>query len=115
MDHRPTTIGGAPQVLHVFPGGQATAVAVRWGAEGQSGIYLQGRQTFDYEVLDIPLVTFNGLRVDVHAPGHWPEEAVSSQASSDETRAGSLTAESVSDDRRTLSASQGLEPQPSDP
>lgn len=74
MDHRPTTVGGAPQVLHVFPGGQATAVAVQWEAEGQSGVYLQGRRTFGYEVLDVPLVSFNDARVNVYAPGRWPRE-----------------------------------------
>lgn len=78
MDRRPRTIGGAPQVLRVFPGAQATALAVQWETERRSGIFLQGRQTFTYEHLDVPLISFNDFDVNIHAPGRWPENAIRS-------------------------------------
>ena len=80
--HRPTTIGGVPQVLQVYPGSTATPIAVKWTTEGQGGIYLQGRETFEYEHLNVPLITFDGLRVDLHAPNRWPENAFIVQTNS---------------------------------
>jgi len=69
MNRRPATIGGAPQVFRVFAGAQSTALAVQWSAGGRTRVYLQGRETFEYERnLDVPLVTFNDLRVEIYAP-----------------------------------------------
>lgn len=73
---RPPTIGGAPQVLQVYSGGIATPLAVQWTVDGRSSIYLQGRETFGYEHLNVPLITFNDLRVEIHAPEQWPEGIV---------------------------------------
>ena len=80
MDHRPVTIGGAPQILQLFPGAQATTVAVQWEVEAKGGVYLQGRRTLDYENLNVPLVTFNDMRIQIHAPGHWPVRLSGHQA-----------------------------------
>jgi hypothetical protein len=80
MDRRPDTIGGAPQVVRVLPGGQATPMAVQWQQDGTNTVYLQGRETFRYENLDTPLITFEDSGVRLYAPHHWPESAIRSQA-----------------------------------
>jgi hypothetical protein len=72
MGRRPWTIGGAPQIVRILPGAQATAFAVRWTDSGNSADYLQGRPTFGYERLDVPLVTFGDSGLKMHAPGQWP-------------------------------------------
>ena len=79
MDQRPATIGGAPQILRVLPGAQATAWAVQWMREDRSAVYLQGRETFSYEILDVPLVVFDNSHLQFYAPGHWPESAIGAQ------------------------------------
>lgn len=72
MDRRPATIGGAPQIVRVFPGSQATSVAVLWESE-ENGVYLQGRRTLGYENLDVPLVEFPGTGLRLYGPGRWPD------------------------------------------
>ena len=72
LDHRPATIGGAPQVFCAMPGAQATAVAVDWEDSGGSRVYLQGRPTFDYERLNVPLATVSDSGVSIYAPNQWP-------------------------------------------
>jgi hypothetical protein len=84
MDRRPTTIGGAPQIIRVLPGAQATAMAVQWERDGKVAVYLQGRETFRYENLDVPLIVFEGSHPHYYAPGHWPESAIRSQEAADE-------------------------------
>jgi hypothetical protein len=84
MNRRPITIGGPPQVFRVLPGAQATAVAVQWEENKKSAVYLQGRETFHYEYLDVPLVIFDNSRPHFHAPGKWPADAVHIQESADE-------------------------------
>jgi hypothetical protein len=76
MDRRPTTIGGAPQVIRLLPGAQATAMAVQWRRDDNIAIFLQGRETFLYENLDVPLITFDGSQPHYFAPAHWPESAI---------------------------------------
>lgn len=76
MDCRPTTVGGAPQVVRSVPGGEATSYAVRWRTPAGSGIYLQGRLTLDYERLDTPLVHFENSLLSIHAPTQWPRNAI---------------------------------------
>lgn len=70
LDHRPATIGGAPQIMRILAGAQATPFAVAWKSRDQICIYLQGRQTFDYERLDVPMIMFEDTQVQIHAPGH---------------------------------------------
>jgi hypothetical protein len=77
MSHRPATIGGVPQIIHLFPGARATALAVHWESGEQSGVFLQGRRIFSYEHLDIPLATFSEARVQIHGPGRWPADVIS--------------------------------------
>lgn len=72
MDRRPITIGGPPQILNAMPGAQATAVATEWVTAGERSIYLQGRPTFAYERLNVPLATFRNSGVSIHAPNTWP-------------------------------------------
>ena len=84
MDRRPTTIGGAPQIIRVLPGAQATAMAVQWEQEDETAVYLQGRKTFRYENLDVPLIVFEDPLPRLYAPSHWPETAIRSQETSDE-------------------------------
>jgi hypothetical protein len=79
MDRRPTTIGGAPQVIRLLPGAQATAMAVQWQRGDNVAVYLQGRETFLYENLDVPLIAFDGSQPHYYAPAHWPESAIHSQ------------------------------------
>jgi len=79
MDRRPTTIGGAPQIIRVLPGAQATVMAVQWEEEDRTAIYLQGRETFRYENLDVPLIAFENLGPHQYARAHWPASAVLSQ------------------------------------
>jgi hypothetical protein len=74
MDRRSRTIGGAPQVIQLYPGAQATPLAVHWDSGGVPGVFIMGRRAFSYEHLDVPLITFsqNGLRI--HARNNWPAE-----------------------------------------
>jgi hypothetical protein len=72
MDRRPITIGGPPQILCAMPGAQATAVATEWEIAGERSVYLQGRPTFSYERLTVPLATFGDSGVSIHAPNMWP-------------------------------------------
>lgn len=45
-DHRPATIGGAPQLVRVLEGGQATPFAVRWTDDQGTADHLLGRRCF---------------------------------------------------------------------
>jgi len=83
MDRRPITIGGAPQIYRVLPGAQATGIAVLWGHPGAQQVYLQGRPTFRYENLNVPLVEFSDSEIKFYAPNRWPERAIESQESGD--------------------------------
>lgn len=76
LDRRPPTIGGAPQLVRVLPGGQATAVAVIWDNAGTSTVHLQGRPTFEYENLDVPLLTIEKSVLTIYGPNHWPEDVI---------------------------------------
>jgi hypothetical protein len=83
MDRRPTTIGGAPQIIRVLPGAQATVMAVQWESKDKTTIFLQGRETFRYENLDVPLIAFENSGPRQYARAHWPEGAILSQGGSD--------------------------------
>ncbi len=74
MNERPSTIGGAPQVVHLYPGAQATPLAVHWEACKDPGVFVMGRRAFDYERLNIPLVTFSENGVHIHAKDNWPSK-----------------------------------------
>jgi hypothetical protein len=76
FDRRPQTIGGAPQLVRVLPGAQATAIAVMWNHAGNSTVHLQGRPTFEYENLDVPLVTIEESDLTIYGPSHWPEDVI---------------------------------------
>lgn len=79
MDRRPITIGGPPQILCAMPGAQATAVATEWEISGERSVYLQGRPTFSYERLNVPLATFGNSGVSIHAPNMWPASVAQAQ------------------------------------
>jgi hypothetical protein len=85
MDRRPTTIGGAPQVIRLLPGAQATAMAVQWSRNDNIAIYLQGRETFPYENLDVPLITLDGLQPHQYAPNHWPVNSLQGKQAAEES------------------------------
>jgi hypothetical protein len=76
LDRRPSTIGGAPQLVRVLPGAQATAVAVLWDDAGTSRFHLQGRPTFEYENLAVPLLVIKESGLVIYGPSHWPEDIV---------------------------------------
>lgn len=71
LDRRPATIGGAPQVVRVLAGAQATPLVVRWRNGVAPADYLLGRPSFSYERLDLPLVDFLGDTVQILAPSQW--------------------------------------------
>jgi hypothetical protein len=71
LDRHPHTVGGAPQVVRVLMGAQATPYAVRWSDDRGGGIFLAGRRCFEYERLDLPLVTLGGDEVGLMARGDW--------------------------------------------
>jgi hypothetical protein len=70
---RPATVGGAPQVVQVRPGGAAMPFAVRWSADGTTSDYLSGRRTMDYENLDVPLVELDVAtsHLRIRGRGQW--------------------------------------------
>jgi hypothetical protein len=72
MDRRPITIGGAPQVIQLYPGAEATPLAVHWEASGVPGAFVMGRRIFSYERLNVPLITFNQDSLRIHARDNWP-------------------------------------------
>lgn len=72
MNRRPRSIGGAPQVMQLYPGGQATPLAIHWEAGERSGVFIMGRQAFRAEHLDVPLVTFRGHEARIYARNNWP-------------------------------------------
>ncbi len=74
MDRRPSTIGGAPQVVQLYPGAQATPLAVQWEAGGVPGVFIMGRRVFSYERLNVPLVTFGQNSLRIHARDNWPDQ-----------------------------------------
>lgn len=74
MNRRPSTIGGAPQVIQLYPGAQATPLAVNWEANGVPGVFVMGRRIFSYERLNIPLVTFSQNSLRIHARDNWPDQ-----------------------------------------
>jgi hypothetical protein len=86
LDRRPPTVGGSPQIVHVFPGGQATPLAVRWDSGAEIREYLLGRRAMAYEHLDVPLVEFDPSewRLRVRPRGQWSPAAPAVDA---ETRA----------------------------
>lgn len=73
LDRRPPTVGGAPQIVHLHPGGRATPFAVRWESAGQTHDYLLGRRVMPYENLDVPLVELDldDGRLRVRGRGQW--------------------------------------------
>lgn len=73
---RPSTVGGAPQVMRIVPGADVTTFAVRWATKGLTAEYINGRRAFSYERLDAPLIEFVGGAVKTTAPGAWsvPED-----------------------------------------
>lgn len=79
MGYRPATTGGVPQIARVIPGATATPIAVLWESNEGNAVYLQGRKTFSYENLDVPLAEFNGSSPTFYAPSHWPQSAIRSQ------------------------------------
>jgi hypothetical protein len=79
MDHRPTSIGGAPQIFRVLPGAQSCPMAVLWTVNGRTAVYLQGRETFGYENLDVPLIVFDNPFPSFYGPGKWPESVIRAQ------------------------------------
>jgi hypothetical protein len=70
-NRRPTTIGGAPQVVRLLAGAAATPVAVRWTDSTGVADYLLGRRSFGYERLDVPLLDLTSNTVQIQAPGQW--------------------------------------------
>jgi hypothetical protein len=80
LDRRPATIGGAPQVVRVFPGSQETSVAVLWKPQ-ESAVYLQGRRALEYENLDVPLVEFLDNGLNFYGPGRWPAAIIEARNS----------------------------------
>jgi DUF971 family protein len=68
---RPHTIGGAPQIVRIIGGAQATAYAVSWATDDLHDVYFQGRKVFEYERLDAPMVKFDEEGVTLVAPGQW--------------------------------------------
>jgi hypothetical protein len=74
VDRRPSTIGGAPQVIQLYPGAQATPLAVNWEDRGVPGVFVMGRKVFSYERLNVPLATFSQGGLLIHARDNWPDE-----------------------------------------
>jgi hypothetical protein len=71
LDRRPASTGGAPQVVRIIPGAQATPFVVRWEEPNGTNDYLFGRRTFEYEHVDLPLIRFSGQGITLDAPGQW--------------------------------------------
>jgi hypothetical protein len=69
--HRPTSVGGAPQVVRVLPGATATAFAVRWPDRVAASEFIYGRERVGYERLDAPLLEIVDDHVQIEAPGQW--------------------------------------------
>jgi hypothetical protein len=89
LDRRPHTIGGAPQIVRVLLGAQATPYAVRWRDDRGEGTFLAGRRCLDYERLDVPLATFDNTVVELHAMRQWgygAEQPASSPVPAEEMR-----------------------------
>jgi hypothetical protein len=80
MDRRPGTIGGAPQVIQLYPGAQATPLAVQWDGGDVPGVFIMGRRTLSYERLNVPLITVDQNGLVIHARDNWP--AIFSEPSS---------------------------------
>lgn len=76
LGSRPTTVGGAPQVVRVVPGADAAAFAVRWPRPEGVSDFLQGRPIFGYENLSVPLLEFKESSVEIHAPDRWPDRLI---------------------------------------
>jgi len=74
MDRRPSTIGGAPQVVQLYPGAQATPVAVHWETSDTPNVFVMGREIFSYEQVNVPLITFGPNGVHIHARNNWPDQ-----------------------------------------
>lgn len=68
---RPYTIKGAPQIVRIIGGAQATACAVSWATDDLHDVYFQGRKVFEYERLDAPMVKIDEEGVTLVAPGQW--------------------------------------------
>jgi hypothetical protein len=93
MGRRPGTIGGAPQVIQLYPGAQATPIAVSWDNAGVPGVFIMGRRAFSYERLDVPLITFDRYGSHIHARDNWPadvREAAEQQVQGQRDNAGDL-------------------------
>jgi hypothetical protein len=74
LGSRPATIGGVPQVMQLYPGGQATPIAVHWQGNAGPGVYVLGREAFGYERLNVPLITFTEDGPQIHARDNWPDD-----------------------------------------
>ena len=59
-------IGGAPQILKVYPFLRTIEFAVFWPSKIGGKLYLNGRETFDYEKIHVPHLDSKSL--DVHYP-----------------------------------------------
>lgn len=72
MSHRPSTIGGAPQVVRIRAGAQATVFAVSWERLGEQVVTLFGRRVASYENIDTPLLQVDEKGVSRQAATQWP-------------------------------------------
>lgn len=59
-------IGGAPQLLKVYPFFRAVEFGVHWPSRTDGNLYLNGRQLFDYEKITIPQIDCSSL--DIYYP-----------------------------------------------
>lgn len=65
-------IGGAPQLLKVYPFFRTVEFGVQWPSQAQGRLYLNGRQVFDYEKIILPQLDATTLNV-FYPLGEVPE------------------------------------------
>jgi hypothetical protein len=58
--------------MQLYPGGQATPLAIHWETDERSDVFIMGRQAFSAERLDVPLVTFVEHDARIHDRDNWP-------------------------------------------
>ena len=61
-EHR-GVIGGAPQILKVYPFLRSVEFGAHWPSRPKGRLYLSGREVFDYEKLSIPQIDCESLEV----------------------------------------------------
>jgi len=71
-------IGGAPQLLKIYPFLRTVEFAIRWPNHLNGKLYLNGRETFEYEKIHVPHINADDLNIFyplVEIPGRNPYEA----------------------------------------